>query len=110
MLSDWRELQSKSTHRSTIYENVDGDLIGGAMPTVKTRGMGFEKAMRIFKRKCEKAGIKDEVRSREYYEKPSVARNAKNNYQKRNRKLEKIKERELEIRKKMLMSARNGRR
>ena len=34
----------------------------------------FEKALRIFKKKWEKAGILREVRNRQYYLKPSEAR------------------------------------
>ena len=34
----------------------------------------IEKALRRFKRLCEKAGIKKEVKSRRYYEKPSESR------------------------------------
>ena len=46
----------------------------------------IEKAIKRFKRSCEKAGIKAQVKSRRYYIKPSeVARNKKN---KRNRKKE----------------------
>lgn len=34
----------------------------------------FEKALRRFKRKCEKAGVLSEVKRRRYYEKPSERR------------------------------------
>jgi small subunit ribosomal protein S21 len=33
--------------------------------------------MRIFKRKCEKAGILQEIKQREYYEKPTTKRKRK---------------------------------
>ena len=41
--------------------------------TVKSNE-SFEKALRIFKKKWEKAGILREVRNRQYYLKPSEAR------------------------------------
>jgi len=34
----------------------------------------LEKALRKFKKLCERAGIKKEIKSRRYYEKPSAAR------------------------------------
>ena len=37
----------------------------------------FERALRRFKKKCEKAGILSEIRKREHYEKPSVRRKKK---------------------------------
>ncbi|MBI3072213.1 MAG: 30S ribosomal protein S21 [Deltaproteobacteria bacterium] len=48
------------------------------MPTVRVKeGEPFEKAVKRFKKMCEKAGIFSEVRRREYYEKPSVKRKRK---------------------------------
>jgi small subunit ribosomal protein S21 len=42
------------------------------MPTVKVKeNEPIDSALRRFKRACEKAGILPELRSREYYEKPS---------------------------------------
>lgn len=58
------------------------------MPTVNCKGMSFEKSMRLFRRKVERAGIKDRMRELETYTKPSVAKNDRNNYRKRQRKLE----------------------
>ena len=37
----------------------------------------FERALRRFKKKCEKAGILAEVRRREFYEKPTQERKRK---------------------------------
>lgn len=37
----------------------------------------FEGAFRRFKKSCEKAGILSEVKKREYFEKPSVAKKKK---------------------------------
>ena len=36
--------------------------------------MPFERALRIFRKKCQNAGIVQEVRKREYYEKPNQKR------------------------------------
>jgi small subunit ribosomal protein S21 len=45
------------------------------MPEVRVReNEPFDIALRRFKRSCEKAGIMAEVRSREYYEKPTTVR------------------------------------
>ena len=82
---------------------MDGHLIGGAMPSVNLKNMSFEKGLRIFKRSCERAGIKDEIRKREYYEKPMAKRNQTNNYRKRTRELEKQKALQLSLRKKLSM-------
>ena len=47
------------------------------MPSINTKNMSFEKALRIFRKKCENAGIKDRVRELEYYEKPTAKRKRK---------------------------------
>jgi small subunit ribosomal protein S21 len=48
------------------------------MPSVRVRETEFlEGALRRFKRACEKAGIFNEVRRREFYEKPTQARKRK---------------------------------
>ncbi len=48
------------------------------MPQVKIReGEPFDIALRRFKRGCEKAGILADVRSREFYEKPTQERKRK---------------------------------
>ena len=48
------------------------------MPQVKVReGEPFDVALRRFKRSCEKAGVLAEVRSREFYEKPTAERKRK---------------------------------
>ena len=39
--------------------------------------MSFEKALRIFRKKVDNAGIKDAVREKEYYEKPTARRRRK---------------------------------
>ncbi len=47
------------------------------MPSINTKNMSFEKALRIFRKKVENAGIKDAVREKEYYEKPTARRRRK---------------------------------
>ena len=48
------------------------------MPRIKIRdGEHFEQALRRFKKSCEKFGILSEIKKREYYEKPSIARKRK---------------------------------
>ena len=48
------------------------------MPGIKVKeGESFERAMRRFKKQCERAGILGEIRKREHYEKPSVKRKKK---------------------------------
>lgn len=45
------------------------------MPSVKLKeNEPFDVALRRFKRSCEKAGVLAEVRSREFYEKPTSVR------------------------------------
>jgi small subunit ribosomal protein S21 len=48
------------------------------MPGVRVReGEPIEKALRVFKKQVEKAGILGEVRKRQHYEKPSIRRKKK---------------------------------
>lgn len=48
------------------------------MPVVKVRdNEPFDVALRRFKRSCEKAGVLAEVRSREFFEKPTWERKRK---------------------------------
>ena len=47
------------------------------MPSVNSKNMPFERALRIFRKKCMNAGIVQEVRKREYYEKPTTKRKRK---------------------------------
>ena len=48
------------------------------MPSVRVRdNEPFDVALRRFKRSCEKAGVLTEVRAREFYEKPTQARQRK---------------------------------
>ena len=45
---------------------MDGLSTGGQMPRVDAKNMSFEKALRIFRKKCDNAGIKEECRDRKY--------------------------------------------
>ena len=48
------------------------------MPSIKVKeNEPFDIAIRRFKRSCEKAGVLSEVRSREFYEKPTAMRKRK---------------------------------
>jgi small subunit ribosomal protein S21 len=48
------------------------------MPGVKVYdGDSIDKALKLFKKQCEKSGIFTEIKKREYYEKPSVKRKRK---------------------------------
>lgn len=55
------------------------------MPSVrpKYKQESFDKMLRRFKNQCERAGIVKRVRELEYYEKPNVKRNLKNQALKR---------------------------
>ena len=57
------------------------------MPSVDCKNMPAHRALRIFKRKCDNAGILLEVRKRQSYEKPSAKRQRlKNDALRRNQK------------------------
>jgi len=47
------------------------------MPSITTTTMSIEKGLRIFRKKCENAGIKDRIRELEFYEKPTAKRKRK---------------------------------
>ncbi len=66
------------------------------MPQIECKNMSFEKALRIFRKKCDNAGIKEECRERKYYVKPNSRRNQMNNSRKRNLELEARKRKESE--------------
>ena len=44
------------------------------MPKVYSKNMPFERALRLFRKKVQNAGVIQEVRKREYYEKPNQKR------------------------------------
>lgn len=52
--------------------------LDNGMPGVKVHeGESIDKALKQFKKQCEKSGILSEIKKREYYEKPSVRRKRK---------------------------------
>ena len=53
------------------------------MPKVHSKNIPFERAMRIFRRKVDNSGILQEVRKREYYEKPAQKKQRLKNAAKR---------------------------
>lgn len=54
--------------------------------TPKYREEPFDKMLRRFKNQCERAGVVKRVRELEFYEKPNVKRNIKNQALKRTKK------------------------
>ena len=59
-IHNWREVRCKTMSSVTVKENES-----------------LDSALRRFKRNCAKAGIQQEIRKREHYEKPSVKRKKK---------------------------------
>ncbi len=53
------------------------------MPKVYSKNIPFDRALRIFRKKVDNAGILQEVRKREYYEKPAQKKQRKLNAAKR---------------------------
>ena len=49
-------------------------------------GESLENALKRFKRSCAKAGVRAEVRKREFYDSPSVKRRKKSEAARKNRK------------------------
>lgn len=49
------------------------------MPSIYCKNMPTEKAIRIFRKKCEAAKVKERCRELEFYEKPTVRRQRKKN-------------------------------
>ena len=59
-IHNWREVRCESMSNVIVKENET-----------------LDSALRRFKRNCAKAGIQQEIRKREHYEKPSVRRKKK---------------------------------
>ena len=57
-----------------ISENVAGHLKGKLMQ-INCKNMSIDKALRLLRKKVEADGLMQELKSREYYEKPSKKRN-----------------------------------
>ena len=70
------------------------------MPRVspKYKQESFDKMLRRFKNQCERAGIVKRVRELEFYEKPNVKRNQRNQALKRTKKNNLFKQERLEAR------------
>jgi len=67
--------RSFKTYIHLTYYLISNIKQSNNMPSVKVReNEPFEIALRRFKRTCEKAGVVAEVRSREFYEKPTSIR------------------------------------
>ena len=64
---------------SCIMHNLaTGGRLGETMSNVIVKeNESLDRALRRFKRNCAKAGIQQEIRKREHYEKPSVKRKKK---------------------------------
>ena len=59
-------------------QSTTGGRLGESMSNVIVKeNESLDSALRRFKRNCAKAGIQQEIRKREHYEKPSVKRKKK---------------------------------
>lgn len=70
----------------------DKSVGGTILPRIVAKDMSFEKALRIFRKKVENANIKDDLRKKEFYEKPNQKRRRKTNEQKRRNQRARAKE------------------
>ena len=55
----------------------EGGLVRAMATVIVKENESLDSALRRFKRSCAKAGIQQEIRKREHYEKPSVKRKKK---------------------------------
>ena len=61
-----------------MHKYKTGGEVGNRMSNVIVKeNESLDSALRRFKRNCAKAGIQQEIRKREHYEKPSVRRKKK---------------------------------
>ena len=60
-----------------IINKVHRDTYNGLSNVIVKENETLDSALRRFKRSCAKAGIQQEIRKREHYEKPSVKRKKK---------------------------------
>ena len=61
-----------------VMQLATGGRLGEIMSNVVVKeNETLDSALRRFKRNCQKAGIQQEIRKREHYEKPSVKRKKK---------------------------------
>ena len=75
------------------------------MPSVECKNMSFEKALRIFKKRVERAGIREEVRERQHYTKPARKRYEQKKSAQRRRQIDKLKEEQRNLAKKRMLRA-----
>ena len=74
----WYNLNSAKNPNSCIAQYTTGGRLGETMSNVIVKeNETLDSALRRFKRNCAKAGIQQEIRKREHYEKPSVRRKKK---------------------------------
>ena len=71
----------ESVHKNPISRNIRRDWrevrLGFMSNIIVKENETLDSALRRFKRSCAKAGIQQEIRKREHYEKPSVKRKKK---------------------------------
>ena len=71
----WLDRENPLLYNYTVSQTVKG---GNKMSQVKVKeNESLESALRRFKKQCARAGVIQEVRKREAYEKPSVRRKKK---------------------------------
>lgn len=70
----------------------DESVRSTVLPRIVAKDMSFEKALRIFRKKVENANLKDDLRKKEFYEKPNQKRRRKANEQKRRNQRARAKE------------------
>lgn len=74
--------------------------------TPRFRGEHFDKMLRRFKNKCERAGIVKDYKKHEFYDKPSAKKNRKNQELKRTKLNNARKAKALEERRRVLANSR----
>lgn len=68
----------KFTQTVEYAQYATGGRLGESMSSIIVKeNESLDSALRRFKRSCAKAGIQQEIRKREHYEKPSVKRKKK---------------------------------
>jgi len=65
------------THSVEMLEGTEGRSSEVMSNVIVKENESLDSALRRFKRSCAKAGIQQEIRKREHYEKPSVRRKKK---------------------------------
>lgn len=80
-----RNFEPRRDHRDRDHRDKENRVPAHVRVTVN-RDEPIEKVIRKFKKLCEKAGIKKELKARRYYEKPSEARRREVRKKERNRR------------------------